>query len=226
MLAVGNCAMSFIRATAVALWATTLIADVAHAQVQPGCPPAAPYVAAEQPKTVGTALEIPIWKTIKVGGYQNSSAIREAIQSAPCRMAIGDDANEVLGRPAFQFIKTRIELDLVVVSVAELGFGEAAPLKDIYLRAFAHGFDLCPAEVGPALRLNYLDQPLGEFLRLAMQPISRYDGELVIFSVGNGGEGLLLIGVDGGPNATLSRSARLVFVRPRPITPLNIGERR
>jgi hypothetical protein len=74
-------------------------------------------------------------------------------------------------------MKTPVELDLVVLSVFELGFGDQAShndiklgaavevsLHDIYARAIALGFDLCPAKVGPALRLNYLDQPLGEFL--------------------------------------------------------------
>jgi hypothetical protein len=74
------------------------------------------------------------------------------------------DADEILGRPAFPFIKSPVELDLVVLSVFKLGFSDRASLHDIYARAVAQGFELCPAEVGPALRLNYLDQPLGEFL--------------------------------------------------------------
>jgi hypothetical protein len=58
----------------------------------------------------------------------------------------------------------------------ELGASVEVSLHDIYARAVALGFELCPAEVGPTLRLNYLDQPLGEFLRIAMQSVSRYDG--------------------------------------------------
>jgi hypothetical protein len=67
---------------------------------------------------------------------------------------------------------------------------------------------------GPALRLNYLDQPLGEFLHIAMRPVAR-TGEVVDFSVGNAGAGLILIGGDGHPDVMLSGAERFVFIRPR-----------
>ena len=53
------------------------------------------------------------------------------------------------------------------------------------------------------MRLQYLDQPLGEFLRIAMTPVARYTGELVDFTVGNGGAGLVLVGGNGDPAATV-----------------------
>jgi hypothetical protein len=175
-----------------------------------------------------TASEAPIWKTITVGGSKGVNAIRAAMEIAPCPISIGDEADEVLGRPAFPFVKTPIELDLVVLSVFELGFGDKvarndielgasveASLHDIYARAVALGFELCPAEVGPALRLNYLDQPLGEFLRIAMKPVARYGGELVAFTLSNVGVGLLLDGDNGHPDFTLPGAVRLVLVRPR-----------
>ena len=65
---------------------------------------------------------------------------------------------------------------IVFLSVFELGFGDEASLHDIYARAVALGFELCPAEVGPALRLNYLDQPPGDFLHIAMKPVAKYNG--------------------------------------------------
>jgi hypothetical protein len=186
------------------------------------------HIVAEQTQATPTALETPVWKTITVGGSKGINAIRLAIETAPCHMVIGDDADEILGRPAFPFIRTPTELDLVVLSVFELGFGDQwsrndnelgasveASLRDIYARAITLGFELCPAEVGPALRLNYLDQPLGEFLHIAMKPVARYTGELVDFTVGNGGAGLLLIGGNGHPDVMLPGAARFVFIRPR-----------
>lgn len=172
-----------------------------------------PVFAAAQ--TAPIALETSIWKTITVGGFKGVNAIRQAMEAAPCRILVGDDADEILGRPAFPFIKTPVELDLVVLSVFKLGFSDRASLHDIYDRAVAQGFELCPAEVGPALRLNYLDQPLGEFLHIAMRPVARYTGELVDFSVGNAGAGLILIGGDGHPEVMLSGAERFVFIRPR-----------
>jgi hypothetical protein len=174
------------------------------------------------------AFETPVWKTITIGGSKGVNAVRAAIDAAPCPMWIGDEADEILGRPAFPFVKAPVELDLVVLSVFELGFGDRASrndielaasvevsLHDIYTRAVALGFELCPAEVGPALRLNYLDQPLGEFLHIAMKPVARYSGELVDFTVGNGGAGLMLVGGNGDPDVKLPGAARFVFVRPR-----------
>jgi hypothetical protein len=67
------------------------------------------------------------------------------------------------------------------------------------------------------LRPNYLDQPPGEFLHLAMRPVARYSGELVDFTLGNGGTDLMLIGGDARPEVTLPGAIRLVFVRLRRI---------
>ena len=121
----------------------------------------APAFAPEQTHALPTALETPIWKTITVGGSKGVNAIRAAIETAPCSIWISEEADEILGRPAFPFIKAPVELDLVVLSVSELGFGNRASrddaelgasvqvsLHDIYVRAVSLGFELCPAEVG------------------------------------------------------------------------------
>jgi len=207
----------------VVLFSVALYAGHAVGQAPAQCPnlPAtrasAFYVAAEQTQVEPTALEPPIWKTITVGGSKGVNAIRDALETAPCRMTIADDADEILGRPAFPFIKTPVELDLVVLSVFELGFGDEASLHDIYARAVALGFELCPAEVGPALRLNYLDQPPGDFLHIAMKPVAKYNGALIDFTVGKayGSVGFLLLGGDARPDMMLPGADRFVFVRPR-----------
>ena len=58
----------------------------------------------------------------------------------------------------------------------QLGFPNGATLKEIYAKAKDLGLELCPAEVGPLLRLNYPDQPNGEYLRIAMETINDSDG--------------------------------------------------
>jgi hypothetical protein len=166
--------------------------NAGHAAGQsPGClnPSSAPVpaFAAEQAQAPLTALETQVWKTIIIGGSKGVNAVRQAIETAPCPVAIGDDADEILGRPSFPFIKQPVELDLVALSVFELGFGDKdarndvelgasveVSLRDIYARAVSLGFELSPAEVGPALRLQYLDQPHGEFLQIANISIVRH----------------------------------------------------
>ena len=218
-----------VRSLAVLL-PVALYAGHASGQATAKCPAAArtPAASAAATPTVAAASETRIWKTVTVGGSKGVNAVRVAMEAAPCPIVVGDDADEILGRPAFPFGRKPVELDLVAVSVFELGLGDQAArndvelaaaveisLHDIYAQAISLGFELCPAEVGPALRLQYLDQPLGEFLRIAMIPVARYTGELVDFTVGNGGAGLVLVGGNGDPAATVPAAVRFVFVRPR-----------
>ena len=110
-----------------------------------------------------------------------------------------------------------MDVDLVVASVSELGFHDSAPLADIYWRAGELGLELCPAEVAPLLRLQYVNQPLGEFLNIAMRPIATYGGELIALSIANAGTGPLLIGGEGRLDMVMNSKARFVFVRPQRI---------
>jgi hypothetical protein len=159
--------------------------------------------------------DIPIWKRITLGSHKGVHALRAALEAA--RIRVGDSADEILGRPAFPFSATRTSVDLVVLTAADLGFEKEASLGDIHRRAMQLGLELCPAEAGPQLRLVYLDQPIGEFLHIAMQPIATYHGERVDLTLGNGGTGLLLIGGESRPDLMLFAGNRFVFVRPQRI---------
>lgn len=161
---------------------------------------------------VKAASELPIWKTITIGTHRGVNAVRDAFDAT--RIAVGDSADEVLGRPAFTFAKERTQLDLVLLSVAALGFGQGGTLADIHARAVRLGFELCPEEVGPQLRLQYLNQPVGEFLHVAMKPQRTYGGELVDFTLANSGAGLSLLGGSARPDLVVARNVVFVFVRP------------
>jgi len=154
-----------------------------------------------------------VWKTITLGQFVDTFALRNALDAAGC--GIGDLAEEILARPSFALSATKVDVDLVVASGVELGAPKEPSLADVYARAQAHGLALVPAEVGPQLRLQYLDQPIGEFLHVGMAPIYTWAGQPVILVLANGGAGLVLIGQNGGLDAKVSETSHFLFVRPR-----------
>jgi hypothetical protein len=162
---------------------------------------------------VDKSAHFQIWRRITLGSYKGVDAYRDALDIA--KMKIGDSADEILGRPAFPYARTKIGVELAVLSAADLGVeSDQASLAEVYQRARQAGLELCPAEVGPRLRLEYRNQPLGEALDIAMEPVSTYGGEPTILTLANWGTGLLLIGRDGRPESTVFRKSRFVFALP------------
>jgi hypothetical protein len=180
-----------------------------------------------------SAAAIRVWKTVRIGGYTDVNALREALDSSDCGTArkaplvtrivnaadtscrLGESAAEIIGRPGFGLSRERRDIAVAVVSVAQLGFATDAPLADIYDHAAMLGLSLCPAEVAAYLRLQYRDQPVGEFLRIAMAPVATYAGEPTDLTIANGGAGLLLVGGDARPELVVPVATRFVFVRAR-----------
>jgi hypothetical protein len=102
------------------------------------------------PIPVRSAVAVPVWKTITIGKFANSFALRNALDAAGC--SIGNSAEEILARPAFTIGATKTVVELFAVSAAELGFQtDTASLADIYARAQQLGFGLAAAEVAPQL---------------------------------------------------------------------------
>jgi len=156
-------------------------------------------------------VEFAIWRTIHLGSFKTVQDLRQALLDASCR--IGDWANDLLGQSAFKLVAEETDADLVVVSVGELGFKDGATRKEIYERAIQLGLELCPPEIGPQLRLQYKDQPLGEWLLIAMEPIADSDGCLDVFDVGHDGDGLWLSSGNGLSDSFWDADDRWVFLR-------------
>ncbi|MEH2492255.1 hypothetical protein [Bradyrhizobium sp. AZCC 2230] len=165
------------------------------------------------PKLIRSVRDVSTWRTIAVGTFPDPLALRSALDAAGCN--IGGLASEVLARPAFTVSSSRTNVELVAVSAVELGFEtDTVTLAAVYTRARQLGFELAPAEVGPQLRLQYLDQPMGEFLVVAMEPIRTWSHAPIVLNVANGGAGLILIGQDGRDDAEIPVTSRFVFARP------------
>lgn len=155
--------------------------------------------------------DFPIWKTIKVGtGLKTADDFCRALEAAGYRA--GDWTKYILGKPAFTAASVVTEVDLVVLSVAELGLPEGATRVEIYERAKERGLALCPAEVGPQLRRQYPDQPIGEWLIVAMEPIAGPAG-LGAFEVVHSSDGRWLGTSCGDPVSRWRAGSRFVFSR-------------
>jgi len=154
------------------------------------------------------------WKTVKLGtGLKSADDFRRTLNAGGIK--ISDWANDILGKPAFSVAAEATEVDLIKVTVAELGFKKGARRDQIYERAKELGLQLCPPEVGPQLRLQYQDQPNNEWILVGMEPIAGSGGSLRVFSVGRGGSGLWLRSRWGYPDYVWGPGSRLAFVFPR-----------
>ena len=152
-----------------------------------------------------------VWRTITLGAHKDADGLRSALKKAGCRT--NNWANDILGKITLSPEKT--EIDLVVLTVAELGFPDGARYDALCTSGKELGLHLCPAEVGPKLRLEYADQPKDEWLRIAMEPITDSDGRLRIFHVVHDERARWLDSYYGNPGSVWLSSHRFVFVRPR-----------
>jgi hypothetical protein len=155
------------------------------------------------------------WRTVKLGtGLKTALDFRQALKNADCK--IGNWGNDILGKPPFEqsVADKETEVELVNVSVAELGFKDGATRADIYKRAQELGLDICPAEVGPQLRLQYTDQPKGEVVLIAMEPITDSGSSPNVFEVRRNDDGEQCLYADyGRPVRFWNGSSRWVFIR-------------
>jgi hypothetical protein len=203
------------RTLAVALLCLGLAAPRAETCAADDVPPSAVEDLGE-PNTsaIPKVAEIPIWRSITLGTYQSVAGLREALDAA--RFHVGTLAGDILDGRAFAVSATEIAVDLVIVTSLDLDLGaENRSRAEIYERALQRGLRLCAPEVAPQLRLQYRDQPRGEFLHIAMEPVTVRDGERAAFIIGNGGAGLLLIAGEARGDLEIATTVRFVFVRPR-----------
>ncbi|GAC1652371.1 MAG: hypothetical protein NVS4B9_42580 [Ktedonobacteraceae bacterium] len=99
-----------------------------------------------------------ITRTVTVGGLTKSELIQELQSNA---ISMNEAGVRVFAHDQFTTSATRYAVTTVELTVRDLGFPRGGTIAEIYARAGAFGLGLCPVELGPHLRLYYLDQPEG-----------------------------------------------------------------
>lgn len=123
------------------------------------------------------------WKRIVVGQYHEADQYMRALTEAGCQVAA--DAGALLREITYSTEFSEVEL--VRVSVAELGFTKPMTRYDDVRTKGHETLDFCLPEDGPALRLAYRDQPKSESLYIVTAPRANYSVEN-IFGVSYGNE--------------------------------------
>ena len=128
--------------------------------------------------------------TITLGTHRSGADLLDVLIEEKCKVSAWSIL--ALKNPGFPVAAAEITVDIVVVSMQEMGFAEDAivPLGAIYNRAKQMGLETCPVETAAQLRLQFLDQPdwttgerLSEFFVVSEPFVLTPDGFPKIFSV-------------------------------------------
>jgi hypothetical protein len=169
------------------------------------------------PNGQATAAYRKVWKTIRLGtGIKSAAGFRSALKDAG--MGISGWSNDLMDQRDFTVSRKAVEAELICMSVSELGFTSGVSHYDRLCRAAVRrDLRLCPAEVGPQLRLYLTDQPVADPVFIGMKPIAAgIDGSLSIFWLSRCCQRsqLLLCTRYGLPNRYWCGKDLFVFVRP------------
>jgi hypothetical protein len=151
-----------------------------------------------------------VFRTVQLGTAKTVQELVETIRGNGGRVSYW--AQPLLSGVTITATPTQVQL--TKVTGAQLGFTGATSRREIYERAFSLGLGLCPAEVGLELCRQYSEQPVGEWLLIAMGPISVHNVGLRVFVVGRREEGQLLHADYGDPDSYWGPDITWVFICP------------
>ena len=148
---------------------------------------------------------------IKIGGKKKEKLEKELQKQ---NAYVSDWASQIMNSGEFTTLENEEECDLVKLTVKDLGFPSGATTKQIFEKAFELGLELCPAEVGPLLRLQ---SKIKDWTLIAMEQISDRGGDPSIFRLDSHGDQLELFGDDARSDERWDSYYQFVF-RFRPST--------
>ncbi len=158
-----------------------------------------------------------IWKTIKIGnGPLTGVGLLSRLVRGGC--SLEEDVGLVLGSPNFVVSSVAQTIDLVRVSVEQLGFAKRTTYAAICKRALEFGLELCPSDVGLQLLLQYETQPINDYFFVASKMITCADGHSRIFGLNREKDGRqVLLTFRNHPHwhEGLDPNQELVFMLPK-----------
>jgi hypothetical protein len=110
-----------------------------------------------------------VWKEIQTGGYRSKGHLLHCLRCSNFKISNG--ACDVIDQKSFNLLKEKEIIKLAFFPIADLGFHKGSWYEDIFNKAKEYGLYLCPVETALLLRLAYPDQPIGQKIIVAHEPI-------------------------------------------------------
>jgi len=152
------------------------------------------------------------FKTITIGDYDSVQKIgaelikRNFVFSDQCQVVMSN----------IEVSKEKKEIKLFVTTIKELTGKNKANYIEVVDAVISKGYKLCPAEVGPQLRLQYDDQTYNDWLRILMEPISLWGKGKKIFALSHtrkSDTNHWNVNIDAQPTRALFGAHRVVFCK-------------
>ena len=163
-------------------------------------------------------------RAITIGGLTKAELLEQLRRNA---ISLNESADKLFASDRFTTAEIRRSCSTVELTVRDLGFPQGTTTTDIYARAAALGLGLCPLELGPHLRLQYLDQPEGYWgqpirkhqapsgsITIASEPLTPDDDVPKGFYVRRIKGELWLRGYRAGPDHVWEADDHLLFCQP------------
>lgn len=149
-------------------------------------------------------------RSVTLGTFNNHWEIYEALKRERCKVC--DQALDLLDQRAFQLSPTVSKIQLIELTVSQLGFIDATYWAICY-RAHQLGLELCSAEVAYQTCLQCQDEPVEGKVLFGMEAISIFDYGPMILGVRRDELGQPLLEThQGHPLQRVRGHRRIIFV--------------
>lgn len=155
--------------------------------------------------------EFPLFMTITVGGYKSRRDLYQEVIAKGHQ--ISDNAMSFIRNRGFTLLKVPTKLDLYADTVKRVTDKDEATTQDILLAIDRLGYTMCPDETAPQLRMQYLNQPVEEWLMVISKQIAFSCFRRGILSIGRYRDRLFVNCRSASPGVIWSGSSRLVFCK-------------
>ena len=115
-----------------------------------------------------------IFREVWIGGLSKDELLKSLISQ---NIGLNELGLSIFNHKNFTTSPTREKLQTVEIFVGDLGFSNGATTKEVYQKAKEFGLKLCPPELGPHMRLQYIDlsqpvdPPKGHWQNIAMNEL-------------------------------------------------------